>query len=244
MSKATEHFLKMLEEGDLVLCTVDRIVGTVVFVKIENEERNGSLILSEVAPGRIRNLRDYVVPKKKIVCKVLRISSETIDLSLRRVTQKEKKEVIEEYNQERGYENILKSILGDSSKQLIDKIKEKESLYNFFEQIKQDPAPLKKLIGEDNSKKILQIIKKQKTKKSVIKKEFNLTSTKSNGLELIKEILIDIKDAEINYITAGKFSIKTQSEELKKEERKLKMILEDIEKKAKEKGMEFSTKEK
>ena len=56
----------MLEEGDMTLCTVDRIAGTVVFVKIEGEEREGSIILSEIAPGRIRNLRDYVIPKKKI----------------------------------------------------------------------------------------------------------------------------------------------------------------------------------
>lgn len=234
----------MLEEGDLVLCTVDRIVGTVVFVKIEEEGRTGSIILSEVAPGRIRNLRDYIVPKKKIVCKVLRISPETIDLSLRRVTQKEKKEVIEEYNQERSYENILKSILGSSSKQIIDKIKEKESLYNFFEQVKQDSTTLKKLIGEDNSKKILQIIKKQKIKKLIIKKEFHLISTNPNGLELIKNLLGGIKDAEISYIAAGKFLIKTQSDDPKKEEKKLKSILEDVEKKAKEKDMEFSIKEK
>ncbi len=233
-----------LEEGDLVLCTVDRIVGTVVFVKIDGEERAGSIILSEVAPGRIRNLRDYIVPKKKIVCKVLRISSETIDLSLRRVTQKEKKEVIEEYNQERSYENILKSILGDSSKQIINKIKEKESLYNFFEQIKQDSTILKKLIGEDNSKKILQIIKKQKIKKLIIKKEFHLTSINSKGLELIKNLLGGAKDAEISYIAAGKFLIKTQSDNPKREEKKLKIILEDIEKKAKENKMEFSVKEK
>ena len=61
-----------LEVGDIVLCTVDRIVGTIVFVKIDGDGE-GSIILSEIAPGRIRNLREYVVPKKKIVCKVLRI---------------------------------------------------------------------------------------------------------------------------------------------------------------------------
>ena len=59
-----------LEVGDVVLCTVDRIAGTVVFVKIEGNGE-GSVIISEIAPGRIRNLRDYVVPKKRIVCKIL-----------------------------------------------------------------------------------------------------------------------------------------------------------------------------
>src|SRR4030042_2930646 len=101
----------MIEEGDLVLCTVDRIAGTVVFVKVEGEEREGSIILSEIAPGRIRNLREYVIPKKKIVCKILKTSGGTISLSLRRVSQKEKKEILDVYNQERSYVSILKSVV-------------------------------------------------------------------------------------------------------------------------------------
>ena len=90
-----------LEVGDIVLCTVDKIVGTTVFVKIEGDGE-GSIVVSEIAPGRIRNLRDYVVPKKKIVCKVLRISEKNVELSLRRVSLKEKKERMEQLKQEKS----------------------------------------------------------------------------------------------------------------------------------------------
>ena len=38
----------VLEVGDIVMCTVDRIVGTIVFVKID-ENGEGSIILSEIA---------------------------------------------------------------------------------------------------------------------------------------------------------------------------------------------------
>ena len=91
--------MTQLEIGDIVMCTVEKIVGTIVFVKIDGDGQ-GSITLSEIAPGRIRNLRDYVVPKKRIICKVLRISGDRIDLSLRRVTQKEQKEVKEKYKQD------------------------------------------------------------------------------------------------------------------------------------------------
>ena len=49
------------------MCIVERIEKTVVFVKILNNgnETEGSITTSEIAPGRIRNIRDYVVPKKK-----------------------------------------------------------------------------------------------------------------------------------------------------------------------------------
>src|SRR3989304_3671422 len=124
-----------LEVGDNLLCTVDRIVGTVVFVKMHfgKEETEGSIVMSEVAPGRIRNIRDYVVPKKKIVCKVLRVSANGhIDLSLRRVTLKESKEVREKTEEEQSYIKIVKSILKEKADDVIAKIKEKNNVYDFF----------------------------------------------------------------------------------------------------------------
>ena len=74
--------IENLDEGEIVLCTVDKIVGTTVFVKIYDEV-DGTIVTSEIAPGRIRNLRNYVVPGKRIVCKILRISGNRVNLSLR-----------------------------------------------------------------------------------------------------------------------------------------------------------------
>jgi len=233
-----------MEVGDIVLCTVDRIVGTIVFVNIEKEKREGSIILSEIAPGRIRNLRAHVVPKKKIVCKVLRISDNRVDLSLRRVTQKEKKEIMDQSKHEKSYQSIIKSVLGDKAKEVINKIKEKDGLYETFEEAKQDPKNLEKLVGKENSNKILEIIKTQKVKKAVIKKEIYLTTNQPNGLELIKEVLGKLKDVEVSYISAGKYSIKTESDDIKKADNKLKEIFKELEEEAKEKNLSFSVKEK
>ena len=121
------------EQGDVVLCTVDRILGTTVFVKIDESDREGSIILSEIAPGRIRNLRDYAVPKKTIVCKILRISGENINLSLRRVTPKEKKQVLEQHKLEKSYLNILKSVLKEKTAETVNKIKKTQKLYDLLE---------------------------------------------------------------------------------------------------------------
>jgi translation initiation factor 2 subunit 1 len=232
-----------LEVGDIVLCTVDRIEKTIVFVNIDGNGE-GSIVTSEIAPGRIRNIRDYVVPKKKIVCKVLRISGNRVDLSLRRVTQKEKKEVMDHHNQERSYISILKSVLGKKSEKIIEDIQKKEKLFDFIEELKKDETKLEKIVEKEDAKKILDIINKQKTKKTNIKKEFMLKSTKSNGLELIKNVLGDIKEAKIRYISAGKYGIETESTDLKKADNKLKEIIEKISEKAKKQGMEFQIKEK
>lgn len=227
-----------LETGDIVLCTVDRIVGTIVFVKIDGNGE-GSIILSEIAPGRIRNLRDYVVPMKKIVCKVLRIIGDRIDLSLRRVTPKEKKELMDKQKLEKSYISVLKSVLGKNAEEIIIKITNEEKIYDFLEEAKVDSSKLKKIVGNENAKKVLDILNAQKQKKSIIKKEFQLRTTKPNGLEIIKKILEKINEAEIKYLSAGNYSIKLEGTDLKSTDNKLKQIIEEIEKSAKKEEAEF-----
>ncbi len=231
------------EEGDIVLCTVERIEGTNVFVSIEGNGE-GSIMTSEIAPGRIRNLRDYVVPKKKIVCKVLRVSGNRIDLSLRRVTQKEQKEVLEQYKAERSYISILKTILGDKTDEIIKKISDKERLSDFLEEAKKDPKRLEEVVGKENAKKILDITGVQKEKNYNVKREILLKSIKPNGADLIRGILEGIKNAEVKYISAGHYSIKTESKDIKNADNILKNIVQEIEKAAKKQNMEFSIVEK
>ena len=232
----------VLEPGEIVLCTVDRIIGTSVFVKIhwKNKEIEGSIVTSEIAPGRIRNLRDYVVPLKKIVCKVLRVSQDRIELSLRRVTKKDEKEIKEKYSQEKSYESILKSVLGEKSSEVVKKILEEDELYNFFSKAKENPKKLEAFVGKESSKKIIEILNSQKQKKITLKKEIFLMADSSDGLEKIKSILGKLKDMEIKYLSNAKYSIKKESEDVKKTDHELKEVLDNLEKQAKSLKMEFS----
>ena len=237
----------MIEQGDLVLCTVERIDNTIVFVKllVDGKEFDGSIVTSEIAPGRIRNLRDYVVPKKKIVCKVLRISDRgNFELSLRRVTPKERKEVMDREGQERAYISILKKILGDKTPQIIGEIQKEESLVDFFQSAKENPKKLEKVVRKESSEKILAILNVQKQKKMVVKKEMSLKTDSADGVEKIKKILLGFNDAEIRYIAGGKYSIKTESEDIKKADNKLREVVLIIEKRAKENKVDFSIGEK
>ncbi|MEA3413983.1 MAG: hypothetical protein U9Q99_00450 [Nanoarchaeota archaeon] len=230
-----------LEQGYIVLCTVDRIVGTTVFVNIEGINKEGSIHLSEIAPGRIRNLRDYVVPKKTIVCKVLKISGENIELSLRRVKEKEKKEVMAQHKIEKSYKSVFKTILKEKSKEIIEEIKKTKRFFDFVEKIKQNPKELEKLVGKENSKKILEILNSQKTKVVVLKKEIQIQSESPEGLKDIKELFKKVKNIETNYLGSGKYLLKTEESDLKKADSKIKENIENIEKLAKKKDIKIFT---
>jgi translation initiation factor 2 alpha subunit (eIF-2alpha) len=234
--------MEKLEVGDNVLCTVDRIVGTVVFVKIEGDGEGG-IVMSEIAPGRIRNIRDYVVPKKKIVCKVLRISLQgNVDLSLRRVSQKEKKEVIEQDNQEKSYVSILKSVLGEKVEEATRAILKEDSIFSFLEEAKANPEKLEKIAGKENTKKILDILNTQKKKRAIVKKEISITTTKPNGIILIRKILEIFKGITVKYISAGRYSLELESEDAKIADKKIRDMVILAEKEAKKTGIEFAVK--
>ena len=80
-----------MEEGDLILCKVKKVTNTITFVEMP-DGNEGTIISSEIAAGRIKLMRQYVVPNKQIVCKILRIENGNVHLSLRRVNSKEEKE--------------------------------------------------------------------------------------------------------------------------------------------------------
>lgn len=224
-----------LEERQIVLCTVDKIIGTTVFVKIEGNGE-GTITTPEIAPGRIRNLRDYVVPGKKIVCKVLRVEGNKINLSLRRVKQYERKELLDKISKEKSYLSILRSVLGDNSERVINEIKEKFSIFDFFEELKENPKLIEKYIDKENAQKIIKIIESKKEKHKELKQNFKLSSKVENGIVIIKDILNNsIKGSQglIKYVAAGRYSLVMKGKNYKELKTQLSSIIESIESLAK-----------
>jgi len=223
-----------LEEGQVVLCTVEKIVGTAVFVKIE-DNGEGTIVTSEIAPGRIRNLRDYVVPNKKIVCKVLSIDKVgSIHLSLRRVSAKERKEVLDQYSKEKSLIATLKTIVKDAEK-VIEKIKKNHTLVDFFEKVKEIPELLEKLVSKEEAQRLLKIINEKKEKEVSVKKEFQLKSEANDGIIKIRRLLPE----EASYLGSGRYFLTIKNKSYKDANTKLNRLLEEIEKKAKQEGLFF-----
>jgi translation initiation factor 2 alpha subunit (eIF-2alpha) len=231
--------MREYHEGDIVLCTVIDVVKTTVFVETI-DGRKGSIVFSEVAPGRIRNIRDYVVPKKVIACKILSMGQDHLFLSLRRVKEKERKELIELYKKERSTESLVKKIIGEKAIEIIKKINEKTSLIELFEKAKQNPKVLEEYFTKSETEKIAVILVEKKEKEKEIKKEFSLSCKESDGINKIKSLLGS--HSNIYYLGSSKFMIKEISSNLKQADTKINQVLETIEKNAKKQKCEFALK--
>jgi len=240
---------KQLEEGQVVLCKVTKIVGTIVFVNIEDYNLEGTIIFSEISPGRIRNIRDYAFPGKKIACKVLKIKPGAIHLSLRRVKLKERTELNESIKREKSFKALLKTVLEDKEKatQTIEKInQDQESLADFIEEAREDSSLLEKYINKTNAEKVAKILQEKKSKETSIQKRFSLTSKESNGLTLIKEIIkkaiekAELENYEVSYIAAGKYLIKIKTKNLKQADQKLEIVEDTLEELSKKEKCSFN----
>lgn len=233
------------KEEDLVLCVVEKIEDGVVLVKTLKEGVKGTITYPEVAPGRIKNIREYVVPNKIIVCKVLKVFPHNLVLSLRRVSLKERKEILEDYKREKDYENALKSILKEKATEIIEKIKTNfNNLKEFFQKADQDRKIIGDYVPKEFQKDVEKVIAKKK-RKIDIKRIINLVCLSGDGIEKIKEIL-DIKkeNVSVKYLAAGRYLLTITSEDFKKAEAVLRQLETELEKNAKKYGCEFSISEK
>ncbi len=226
-----------------MLCTVTKIEGTSVFVSIEGNGE-GSIVVSEIAPGRIRNLRDYVMPNKKIVCKILKIESGHVHLSLRRVTSKEKQDVLKRRDQEKAIQMTLKTLLPSQWQGKMEAIAKEHDLVEFFQKSRGEKKMLESFFTSEEIEK-LQPFLKEREKEVEIKKEIRLKCGGSNGLSMLKATL-DFKNPglEITYLAASRFVLKLKAKHYKEGNTSLQGVLEEIEKRAKKNHCEYALVEK
>ncbi|MFP4523272.1 MAG: S1 RNA-binding domain-containing protein [Candidatus Nanoarchaeia archaeon] len=213
------------QEGECVFCTVTNVQYNSVFASLDEYVRKSGMIhISEISPGRIRNIRDYVKEGKVIVCKVLRINKERghIDLSLRRVNESQRRAKVEERKQEGIAENIVKSYVkqhGGSLEKVYqlfyDTLTDSySSIYLAFEDVVENGVDLTtKGLDKEIFEKLLPIIKDRIKPKAVsIEGELIVQSFESNGVEVVNNLMkkitqIDSEKLKCTFLGAGRFKI-------------------------------------
>jgi len=228
------------EEGELVMCTVTKVTGSSVFCTLDEYGRSGMIHISEVSPGRIRNLRDFVSEGRVVVCKILKIDRDRgyIDLSLRRVSEIMKRKKTEEMKQEQKAEKIIeiaaKSLKMDVRKlyeAVASKVMEKFGfLYAAFEEVALKKGSLADFGVEKKYADILDESIKLKIKppEIVIGGTIKLSTYDPNGIEAIRAAMKpseDTKGVSVKYLGNGQFLLKVTASNYKDAEKILKNIV-------------------
>jgi len=243
------------EEGEFVLCTVTNIQYNSVFAKLNEYEKTGLIHISEISPGRIRNIRDYVTEGKVIVCVVLRIDQERgyIDLSLRRVNEREKKKTVERVKQEQKAEKIIENFAKANNldvksfyRKIASPILNSYSyVHSAFFDVVEKKTTLEKLgIPKDVAESFEKVIlEKIKPKIVSIEGTIKLEIYNENGVEIVKKIfsnaLSQQKNASVNYAGGGKYRIRVQSKDYKAAENILGETIKKMEQESEKNSAKF-----
>lgn len=222
------------EINELVLCVVKKIYGNTTFVNIPEYDKEGVLTISEIAPGRIRNLRDHVIENKEIVCKVLRVDEKQnrIDVSLRRVSITAMKSKLEQIKKEEYADRIYEDVAKEfkiSKDELFEKTYEPifeeyetvfEALYDIM--INNEKVEIFTNLTNEEKKLLIKTINDRiKPEEVEIKKKMKLRSLDENGVILVKEAIkealkpINYDKISIIYLAAGEFGVTIKHEDLK-----------------------------
>ena len=230
------------EQGEIILATVTKVMDHGAYVTLdEYDDIQGFLHISEIAPGWIRSVNRFVKDGEKKVLLVKKVKSNDIDLSLKQVSKDQKKQKLKEVKKyEKGktlLENLQEKI--DLTDEEVEKLEDKfytkfDSVYDGFMEIARNGVSV--VTDLKLTKKITtsieEICSKIKLPSVEIRGIMEITSDKSNGVEIIKKTLLDVikKDStmDITYLGAPKYRISVTSKDFKSAEKSLKPIIEEI----------------
>ena len=104
------------EVGELVVATCTKITTHGGYFSIENYEILGATAgfvhISELSRTWVRNIRKHIREGQKAVCRVMRVTvqRQEVDLSIRRVSDSQKRETLQLHKQELRARGIIKAV--------------------------------------------------------------------------------------------------------------------------------------
>lgn len=232
------------EQGEIVLATITKVMDHGAYVTLDEYDNiQGFLHISEIAPGWIRSVNRFVKDGEKKVLLIKKVNPKRgdIDLSLKQVSNDQKKQKLKEVKKFEKGKTLLQNVqekakLSDEDvEKLEDKIYSKfDSVYDAFIEIgRHGIESVKELkIPKKTANIIEEICSKIKLPSVEIRGIMEITNNKSDGVEIIKKILLDAikKDStvDITYLGAPKYRLSITSEDFKSAEKSLKPIITEI----------------
>ena len=236
----------MPEPGEVVVCTVREITSHGIYVNLDQYgAMNGFLHVSEISTGWVRNIERVAKVSQKLVLKVIRADRvrREIDLSLRQVTNEERRAKVIEWKREERAVAIINAVkkklgLGDAeAKSLIQKLEaEFGTLYEALEKASRNgekalaPAALHaetaKAVAEAAAEKII-------PPRYEVGALVEVSSRMPDGIENIKKTLTAAADSpgaevHITYAGAPRYRVRITADDYKQAEKVLDAVLEKI----------------
>ncbi|MFX1252804.1 MAG: S1 RNA-binding domain-containing protein [Promethearchaeota archaeon] len=234
--------------GELVICTCTKVDSHGAYFQLDEFEEltkeAGYVHVSELAKTWVRQISAHIRVGQKVVAKVLRVNPKLrqVDLSIRRVTDKERQSRMQELKHEQRIKGLLKAIGAQNKIDIDTKIikpsmEKYGSVYRAFMDIHQNGIQILLNMGLD--KNLADLIFKE-TATALEPPSVTLLANvvamvyDSKGITVLKKIFQAIEEkngmtVEVTAISAPRYRVAITASDWKAAERKWKEIQEYLE---------------
>lgn len=236
------------EAGELIIATIQSVTDFGAYANLDEYEKRGLLHVSEISSSWIRNIHDFVREGQKVVLKVLRVDMEKghIDLSLRRVTKRERIEKMMYWKKERKADALLRDVaektgvsVDEVYKKAGEPVEKEYGLYEGFEKAAKEGSEVLTKIGvaEELASAFAEVAKERIRVPMVkVKGIIELRCAKPNGAKIIKEAFMNAKKTEKSkegkfhfyVVAAPKYAIEVMAENYKSAEDILQKVAQSV----------------
>jgi len=246
--------------SDIVICKVTKINDYGVFASLlEYDDTEAFVHVSQVSSTWVKNIHNHVKLNQIRAGKVLHIDTykNQIDLSFNRVTSAEEKRKISDYRLFKRAQSLLSAVAKELSlsedevwRDVAEPILEQDlSLYTGFINILKNGIKHYPEINKKYETKLLDILNRSITiKDKKLTALLDISSPLENGVEVIKKglakILADYPEAEIVYVSSGKFELSVTAKDYKLASKKMQEIISSLEKTFKGSNFKATVQEK
>ncbi len=234
------------EAGEIVVCTVREITSHGIYVNLDQYAgTNGFLHVSEISTGWVRNIDRVAKVSQKLILKVIRVNRmrREIDLSLRQVTNEERRaKVIEWKREERAVaiiDAVKKKLGADEAheRELRRRLEEEfGTLYVALETAarKGEKGLASLALPERETKAIAEIAaEKIVPPRYEVGALVEVSSRSPEGIEQVKKTLMAAAgaqqaDVHITYAGAPRYRVRITADDYKQAEKALDGVIEKI----------------
>ncbi|MCX8175378.1 MAG: translation initiation factor IF-2 subunit alpha [Candidatus Micrarchaeota archaeon] len=252
------------EQDELVLVSVKKIMPYGAFCTLDEYGGKEAFVhISEVAPRWIKNIHEFLHEGQKLVAKVYHVdaSKGQIDLSLKRVTESEKKAKMEGARREKRAEKLFEVALKVAKSTKAEALTAQTALVEKYGSIVDAIEALAEggeaalagiRIEKGLAKALVEVTAKSMRKaKAELNGLLSLTSYSPDGVEEIKQALLSSpkpQDAKVEllYLGAPHYQIRVVAEDYKAAQKAMESTVQSIMEEARKRQMsaEFSKLEK
>src|ERR1017187_8264243 len=236
------------ERGDIVLCTVREITSHGIYVDLdEYSGMNGFLHISEISTGWVRNIERVAKVGQKLVLKVVRAekSRREVDLSLRQVTNEERRNKLIEWKQKEKAMTIMamvKKKFSMDDRQFLDTVTKLQGAYGTLYEALSDAAKRgeKTFATMELSTDVVNVMvtaarEKIASPKYEVGSIVEMSSNAADGILQIKKALAagqgasSVAEIRMTYVGAPRYRVRVTADDYKQADKVMGTVLQKME---------------